>query len=180
MRGGVPVTLRHGHNDEGLFIDVPTEHWEQVTSMGDGEIIFPITGAKPDETLMSRFLCKIAYESFADRILAADESMRDQMIDDEQLDPIRNWARYARGSKDWVFSERRIYDEDHKHSRFEKPSQVINEWDFLTTKRDEMYFVIAVFGVEYALNMAGSCVEGYQEWLDENDQKSPLYSGKNA
>lgn len=180
MGCGVPVTLRHGRNDEGLFIDVPTEHWDHVTSMNDGEIIFPMTGAKPDPDLMSRFLCKVAYEAFADRILSADESMRDQMIDDEQLDLIRHWARYASGSKDWIFSERRIYDEDHMHPRFEKPSQIFHEWDFLITRREEMYFVVAVFGVEYALNMAGSCIDGYQEWLAENDEKSPLYSGKYA
>lgn len=43
------------------------------------------------------------------------------------------------------------------------------------TPNGEVYFVIAMFGIEYAINMAGSSIEGYNEWLKNNNNISPLY-----
>jgi hypothetical protein len=32
-----------------------------------------------------------------------------------------------------------------------------------------------VFGVEYTINIGGSSLDGYMEWLREHDDASPLY-----
>ncbi len=46
---------------------------------------------------------------------------------------------------------------------------------FLYLPNREVYFVIAMFGMEYAINMGGSSLDGYKEWLSENENISPLY-----
>ena len=55
------------------------------------------------------------------------------------------------------------------------PEQVVHEFNFLITKVCEMYFVIAIFGEEFTINMGGPTIEGYEVWLRENDGASPLY-----
>jgi hypothetical protein len=40
--------------------------------------------------------------------------------------------------------------------------------------------VLAVFGLELAINYGGPEIEGYTRWLEANGGTSPLYSGKNA
>jgi len=47
------------------------------------------------------------------------------------------------------------------------------------TDRHEMYFVLALFGEELTINMGGPHLDGYHEWLKQNDGASPLYHGKN-
>ena len=53
--------------------------------------------------------------------------------------------------------------------------EVLHEWTFLYTEHEEMYFVLAILGVEYAINMGGPDIEGYKLWLKEHGNKSPLY-----
>jgi len=48
------------------------------------------------------------------------------------------------------------------------------------TQSNEWYFVLALFGQEYTINMGGPDVDGYLLWLQEHDNASPLYYGKNA
>ena len=38
-----------------------------------------------------------------------------------------------------------------------------------------MYFVLAILGTEYAINMAGPDFEGYTQWLTDHGGISPLY-----
>jgi len=58
--------------------------------------------------------------------------------------------------------------------------EVLHEYDILVTDSSEFYIVVALFGVEYALNLGGRKIDGYYEWLQHNNNRSPLYSGKNA
>ena len=77
----------------------------------------------------------------------------------------------------WPFSERTIYapgfvfpadTENDAH-------EVLHEWIFMSTEHHEMYFVLAILGMEYAINMGGPAIEGYELWLKANPGKSPLY-----
>lgn len=43
-----------------------------------------------------------------------------------------------------------------------------------------LYFIIALWGMEFAINMAGPEIDEYLKWLKEHDDVSPLYFGKNA
>lgn len=37
-----------------------------------------------------------------------------------------------------------------------------------------MYFVLVIFGIEYVINLGGSELELYYEWLKKNNNKSPV------
>lgn len=43
----------------------------------------------------------------------------------------------------------------------------------------EIYFVVALWGIEFAINMAGPEISGYENWLKTHNNESPLYCGKN-
>jgi hypothetical protein len=104
----------------------------------------------------------------------------DYLCDAAQLDPLRNHAR--RGTTPvWPVHRRRIYDADGK--TFDPSGlavQVVHESDFLVTSSNEWYFVLAIFGEELAINLGGPEIAGYVRWLKDNNNESPLYSGKNS
>ena len=54
------------------------------------------------------------------------------------------------------------------------PYQVLHEFDFLWTKELECYFVLAIMGIEYAINVGGPSIESYTTWLQENNHQSTL------
>lgn len=143
----------------------------------------------PQDVITSRFIGKIAVEALAHKLNSLDDGL-DQLIDDKQFDSIRNHVR--RGSpKSWPCHIRRIYS--HHKSWVDcngESYQIIHESDFLMPGiteyngsdpvQAELYFVVALWGIEFAINLGGPCIEGYQTWLQEHDDASPLYYGKNT
>lgn len=128
---------------------------------------------------MSRFLAKVAVEMMAQRVLH-DQGMLNDLIDDPQLDQIRSHARQG-PTNEWPVNVRRIYPANHSVTDGVSPAfEIVHESDFLGTEQRELYFILAIFGVEMAINMGGPNIEGYEAWLDENAGASPLYYGKNA
>lgn len=173
------VVVELARSEDGATeVRIPPEHWESVTSQKSGSLVFPTKGSPPNPTLMSRFLAKVAVEAMAFRLIESELPIG-QLIDEPQLDPIRNWARRGFPETQWAFHERIIYDADHQHvdetgQRF----QCMNEFDFFGTEHGELYFCLAVFGVEYTINMAGSSLDGYLLWLSQHNNASPLYTPK--
>jgi len=149
---------------------------EGIVSGGINRVIVPATGSKPDRQLFSRFLAKIAVECMALQLLRNGPHMLSAFIDDEQLDPLRNYARFGKTGLLWRFSERQIYSSDFLFAGQNGESyEVLHEWTFLYTDQPEMYFVLALLGVEYAINMGGPDMEGYGAWLQKNCGRSALY-----
>lgn len=156
------------------------------------EIYMPyIPMLEPNNYLMSRFLTKCALEFFT-FIMGKDNFLRfsSEVLEDKQFDPIRTYARYGESCNFWPYSQRRIYSEgslfvDLKN-RKKHIYQIINEMDFLSIeiKREkegeneiilgEIYFVMAIMGIEYAINLAGPNIEGYYDWLKTHNNISPL------
>jgi hypothetical protein len=129
--------------------------------------------------LASRFMAKAALESLAERLLDNPIGMH-SLVTDPQLDPIREYGRYGRG-KPWPISQRRIYDA--KKSWILPTGEVVQrtwESDFLPTPHGEVYFVLAIFGLELCINLLGRDLRGYTAWLHANNHASPLYHGKNS
>jgi len=66
------------------------------------------------------------------------------------------------------------------------PHEVLHEWDILpipTTSGSqgaEYYAVIAIFGVEYAINLGGPELNGFHKWLKDNHNSSFLYTKKGS
>ena len=68
-------------------------------------------------------------------------------------------------------------DEAYKGDVF---SSISWEADFLFTELGEVYFIIVMHGIEYAINLGGPIIEGYNFWLKKNKNKSPLYISDEA
>jgi hypothetical protein len=127
----------------------------------------------PDFRLMSRLIAKIALAGLAFRTLSVP-GWNDELTDKPELDEIRSYARFNIGET-WPFAYRTLYP---VNAIFEEDGtfyEVLHEFDFLYTSSQEMYFVIALFGVEFAMNLGGRVLDGYSKWLSDNGYISPLY-----
>ncbi|MFI1739526.1 HNH endonuclease [Streptomyces sioyaensis] len=173
---GFPVTVyRHFDGPTAGVIDIATEAFQWMAgSEGKTVLSLPNPSDEWNEVLVSRFMAKAALESMASRLLDSPEGLS-SLVDEVQLDPIREYARYDKGNL-WPVSMRRIYEADKAWG--DSTGEVVQrvwEWDFLHTDRGEVYFVLALFGIEFSINLGGPVVEGYRMWLEENFGRSPLY-----
>jgi hypothetical protein len=166
--------------EDGSYNLFPND--EAAAAVADGritQVIIPTSGPKPDRRVFSRFLGKVAVEAMAARLLQNAPEMLEAFVQDDQIDHLRNYARYGKQGLEWPYSERRIYPADFSFPTPDGGSyEVLHEFDFLYTEQGEMYFVLAILGTEYAINMASPDSEGYTQWLAEHGGSSPLYRKK--
>jgi hypothetical protein len=142
--------------------------------MKSGQLILPTGGPEPNPQVVSRFMAKIALEAMAARVIDHDGG-QEYLCDEHQLDDLRDHARRGRIAR-WPLHTRRIYAANAKTTLLPgQPEQVIHESDFLATSWGEWFFVLAIFGLELAINLGGPEIEGYERWLRENNEASPLY-----
>lgn len=117
---------------------------------------------KPTDTyLVSRLLAKCAIEILAFRFYPR-HGWEQEVTYKIELDEIRNFARYG-GNIKWSYYERRIYEEKKRWRGLEgEDYETLHEFDLLLTKWSEVFAVIVIFGVEYAINLGGLeiCVGG--------------------
>ncbi|MEM1483428.1 hypothetical protein V6615_00975 [Oscillospiraceae bacterium PP1C4] len=196
--GSTPVTVRKDFVDGKVVtgIDVSPDLFHKIVDTSDElQLVVPalIESHLPKQgAITSRFLAKIALEALAERLKGNDGGL-DYLIDDQQLDLIRNHARMGT-TKEWPYNIRRIYATDAQwqfNDSGDETSQVKYECDFLFPNtdaksaneneciQDELYFIVALWGIEYAINMGGPEIEGYQQWLINHNYISPLHFGKN-
>ncbi len=142
-----------------------------------GTLIFPM-GTRPDDYIVSRFIAKIGLEVLTFKILGVPGGV-DEIIDKRELDELRNYVRLGKPNNAWPFSFRPIYPPDFRFNDGKENFEVLHEFDILITDQNEFFIIVAIFGDEYVLNLGGPEIEGYQQWLKTNDNRSPLYSGKN-
>ena len=180
-KGLIPLTndqpeIHFPKNSNNINITVTQESFELIKSGKIKQLYIPTSSKIPkDIQYVSRFICKIGFEFLALRL--CDTSYDWELITSEPIfEPIRQYVRYNQKNENWVYSARKIYSEDERF-RLENNETVdmVFECDFLATREREIYFVIAFKGVEFAVNMAGDSIEGYQKWLVENNNISPLY-----
>ncbi len=121
---------------------------------------------------VSRMLAKIAVEFFVKRSGDGND-VCEYVINDDIFRAIREYSRY--GSRNiWPYSSRRIYSRNEAYNG--DPFSSINwEADFLFLESGDVYLVIAMFGIEYAINIIRPNLECYLEWLRKNKNFSPLY-----
>lgn len=148
---------------------------QYLTKPTGGKILFPAAEpALPDAKMVSRFLAKAGLEALALRFLPYAGG-HNYIANEPQLDPVRDYGRRGSMVEVWPYHARRIYSANHAFAGDRKWEQVLFEFDFLYTQASELYFVLAILGVEFALNMGGATVEGYQAWCAANSGRSPLY-----
>ena len=170
----VPVTVTRHPRINLTSVDVPQAFYERFAGMKDGSLILPLGGREPPERVTSRFMAKVAIEALAKRIFSHDGG-QDYICDEGQLDLLRDHARTGRTSR-WPVYVRTIYDANAKVSvAGGPPEQLVHEFDFLPTLWGEWFFTLVLFGLELTINIGGPDIEGYERWLLENNNISPLY-----
>ena len=88
--------------------------------------------------------------------------------------------RFNKGSESWPFAYRTLYPVNAIFNDEDQTFEVLHEYDLLYIRGYELYIILVLFGVEFAMNLGGRVLAGYKNWLEENDLKSPLYVGKNS
>lgn len=190
----VEIEKKKVNNDVNTDIKVPPQAFSELLKEQKSQLIIPAFtdyNSIKCTRIVSRFIAKMALEALAAKLSSFDNSL-DTLVDDVQFDPIRDYARLGT-TKNWPCSIRRIYSINKKWNIMDNQDvQVIHESDFLfpsfnsTNLSDseyvtsELYFIIILWGIEFTINMGGPELEGYEVWLRENNNISPLYYGKNS
>lgn len=175
-RYSYPAEVTRGANGD-FYMEAEPAAAGEIASGVINRLIIPASGEKPQRDIFARFLAKVAVECMALRTLANAPEQLPKFIDDKQIASLSGYARYGNCCVLWPFTERRIYSPDRLFREDAEDYEVLHEWTFLFTDKGEMYFVMAILGIEYTMNMGGPDVEGYGDWLRENDGRSPLYPG---
>lgn len=180
MLPGFEIELIRSRNpDDPMHLVLTDEAWKAIGSRMSGTLLLQPNSEMPDDRVTSRFLAKMAIEAMAYQLLSYPAGI-EYIATEEQLNPLRRYARRGEPKK-WPHHERQLYHPD-KTSRGSDGlhTQVVHEFDFLITDGNEWYFVFCLFGREFAINLGGPEVDGYELWLEKNNGESPLYVGKNA
>lgn len=179
LQSRVKVELSREPDGSGMGVGAAFEkderRWiESVRSSTTGKLIIPIPTA-PDQRLMSRFLAKVALECLALRLVDIEGGI-DEIVTKTALDPIRDYARKGSTKLTWPFHTRTLYPPGFTFAESgQEPYEVLHEWTLLYLKETMLYLIIAIFGVEYALNLGEPEIKTYKSWLVENSGRSPLY-----
>lgn len=132
-----------------------------VRSAKRGTIIVPVC-TKPEERIVSRFLCKVAIEALAESFLDIPGGIG-EIVEKKELDPLRDYVRRGQPRQTWTYHERALYAIDHVFYESEYGFyEVLHEWDFVYTQHEQLYMVLVLFGVEYAVNLAAPEIDGYK------------------
>lgn len=170
--------ILHKKKEKPIEVILDKESFELVMNGEVKHLILPHNMDFPKtDKIVSRFLAKIGFEMMALRILTNNEGDQNLLAEEPALDPVRNYARFNQRNENWIYSSRKIYKEDENFFLENGQSMdMVFECDFLATQEGEMYFVIAIKGLEFVINMAGSSIDGYNKWLTDNNNMSPLYA----
>lgn len=173
--------IQISNEDGGYIPSKQTDVWRFIASISSnksGRLIFPVA-IEPDEYLLSRFLGKVAFESLALRLMNFPEGL-EEIVNKEELDRLRDYIRRGSSNLIWPFHARRIYPEQHLfHEEGYGNYEVLHEFNFLYMESQDLYFILIVFGVEYAINLDRPDISEYFDWLHKNGGKSPLYLQEN-
>ena len=168
-------SIESGRNPELNSLSLEFEEGVFASLGGRGTVVFPAGVVPTYGPVVSRFLAKVAVEAMAKGFIDNPELLSAFVVE-PCLDLIKNHARRG-NTLNWPFYAHRIYDSDKAWGA--EGYQVVHEFDFLYTSEQEFYFVLAIFGMEFTINMGGPDIEGYTKWLAQNNYVSPLYWGKN-
>lgn len=159
----------------GVSKDLDEPSWTRTCSQNQrGTLILPAATEPPIDRLLSRFIAKIGLEVLAHKCIEI-EGWNEEIVNQAALDEIRQYCRYNEPSTIWPIHLRRLYPSNMIFSEGGEVFEVLNEWTILVTADQEYYAVIAIFGIEYTINLGEPQLDGYVAWLAKNENRSPLY-----
>ena len=164
------------------------ELYEAIKAGKTSKMIEPyIPEPKYPNKIMSRFIAKCAYEYFLYNMGMEKYDLCVQELLCEESDilkDLREYAQYGKGEF-WQYNQRRIYSEGDVVSNQNEDLnyEILHEMKLFTKEYKrfpcgnveiEVYFVMAIAGVEYAICMSDPNISEYQKWLEEHNGLSPL------
>lgn len=175
--------------EQGLIVSFDDEDVYKSIQQGKCHKMYGFYLPEPEypNMVMSRFLTKCAYEYFLYNM--GPEKMDVctlEMLGDENdiLHELREYARYGKGEP-WQYSQRRIYSEGTlfydtqekiTHETLHEMILFVKDFKKLPDGHSEaeIYFVIAIAGIEYAICLSDPDISGYNKWVEQHDGHSPL------
>ena len=174
---------------EGLCVGVAPGEKESrwvsaVLKKQSGSLWIPEPDRPQEDYETSRFIAKVALEILAFRCIEI-QGWNEEIVDKLELDELRNYVRIGSQKNIWPVHIRRIYPKEKEFIDSDSTGyQVLHEWDILPIPAEdntsEYYVVVAIFGVEYTINLGGPELDGYLNWLKNNNDDCYLYKAKSA
>ncbi|WP_207514621.1 HNH endonuclease [Longitalea luteola] len=168
------------YSEEGIDISLRNnETYINLVASGAVNKIFIPAYPEPDprNIYFSRFICKVALEALALKFHQFNGWEAD-IIDKKELDPLRHFARFGPGKiQFWHYHERKLYPPSQLFTAptvYNEPYEVLHEFDFHYSQTRELFFIMVIMGVEYAINMGGPEIDTYIIELENNGGKSFL------
>lgn len=175
----IPALLTRYPKYDFTSVQVSEPDLARILQAKEGTMLFPLAGDLPDTPVVSRFLAKIALEAMALRLVEFPGGIA-YICDEVQFDVLRDHARKGYVSP-WPVHIRTIYHQNGKTFGSEgNAEQIVHEFDFLVTDQSEWFFVLAIFGVEFSINLGGPEISGYRRWLEQTGGLSPLYTDRHG
>lgn len=175
----IPALLTRYPKHDLTSVQVSEPDLARILQAKEETMLFLLGGDLPGTPVVSRFLAKVALEAMALRLVEHPEGLA-YLCDEAQLDVLRDHARKGYISP-WPVHIRAIYHQDGQTFGPEgNAKQIVHEFDFLVTDQSEWFFVLAIFGVEFTINLGGPDISGYRRWLEQNNDLSPLYTDRHG
>ena len=165
LEDGLSMNALKG-SEESLWIS-------RLLSADSGRMYFPAPAMLDEGICTSRFIAKVGLEVLASRVVEVPDSNA-ELVNNAQLDELRRYVRLGVPRTIWPIGIRKIYHHNRLFFDGDTAFELLNEWTILVTGTMEHYAVIAIFGVEYVINLGGPELSGYQHWLQNNNGRSPL------
>lgn len=183
------IEIRYSTHRNNILEVVYKDDKTLKSILNSNELYVPLITEPPQNDMyISKFLGLIALEALAQRV-SSIEHWQDDFVNHEGLDDLRNYVRYGKGNTIWPYHIRRIDSENQiKYCKeTNKIFERLNEYDFLIPdslndgdlhKVDNLYFVMAIMGIECTINITTAGLNRYFTWLSNNQNKSILQMEK--
>jgi hypothetical protein len=156
------------------WLELPPEGIVEYVRRGQRlEVGVPDRDRVPADVLLGRFVCKVALEAAAARCLD-DPLAYASLLDSQDLKDCRLHARYGSGPA-WPVRVNRIHDPERMFFEDGQEVQRVWEHDFLHTPTGQVVFAMAIFGLEFAINVLERDTAAYDGWLARARCDSLLY-----
>jgi hypothetical protein len=173
--GDVEVHIDRNYKNHRISrVRINTGDFEKILNLKQQFLIFPKHDLpEKNNQIISRFLGKVGLELLASTPVP-EKALNEFVIDNTEFDLLRNFVRYGKPNTVWPYHLRRIYHESKSFMIEGVKGQMVHEEKLLFTNARELYVVVCIMGVEYSLNMVGPDFDGYEIWLKEHNNESPL------
>ena len=175
--------------ENGLIASFDDEELFEAIKAGKTRMMVEPYIPEPEypNAIMSRFLAKCAYEYFLYNMGKEKYDLCVQELlckEADILKALREYARYGKGEY-WQYNQRSIYSEGDVvfKQNEDLDYEILHEMKFFVREHKrfpngyveaEIYFVMAIAGIEYAICISDSNILEYQKWLEEHNGLSPL------